>query len=51
MDHSLVGEECVICGGTITAQDEPGEMYDPDGDDESGFVHAECGVAAGWEQA
>lgn len=50
LTEQAVGEECAICGeGECDA-----EMYDPQAEDgvleiTSHYVHAECGVAAGWE--
>ena len=42
--------ECVICGETVTMNDSPAEMHDPANPEErGGVVHAECGIAKGWE--
>lgn len=53
--HPAALPACVICGGAI-AEGELAEMYRRVEDEaeeghvpESGFVHAECGLAAGWE--
>ena len=55
-------ERCVICRERIKSRD-LAEMYDPNQlylaelssdstlDDVGGFVHAECGLASGWEIA
>ena len=53
----LDAKNCVICGERVVGCDDVAEMHDPrqsfDPKDVSlgrfGIVHAECGVARGWE--
>ncbi len=50
----IPGMRCAICGETI-GNSEAAEMYDAandrdrPGSDLDGIVHAECGIAAGWQ--
>jgi len=47
-------QRCVICEEVITKRDQEignyAEMHNPDNPEEGGgVVHAECGLARGWE--
>jgi hypothetical protein len=47
-------DHCAICEEAFQRSDEGmiAEMYDPhEPSDDSFLVHAECGIAAGWEIA
>ncbi len=40
---------CVICGETVTSDNDPGEMHNPENpEEEGGIVHAQCGLDRGW---
>lgn len=42
---------CEICGERFRPNDEQAEMYDPDSDEGSLIVHAQCGLWKGFEVA
>lgn len=54
--HVEVLGKCVICGETVTTDNDPAEMHDaamlanPEmySEAEGGIVHANCGLGKGW---
>lgn len=45
------GSRCELCGEEFKDKIPEAEMYDPNKDDQSYIVHADCGLSRGWEVA
>jgi hypothetical protein len=51
MAQGFTETRCEICGEQFAAKAQVAEMYDPNTDAQSLIVHAECGLARGFEVA
>lgn len=45
------GSRCELCGEEFKNKIAEAEMYDPNSDDQSYLVHAQCGLNLEWEVA
>jgi hypothetical protein len=50
-NNTYTETHCEVCGERFKDRDEVAEMYNPDGDEGSLIVHAQCGLNKGMEVA